>query len=124
MDIQREDTVVSCRDKQATQAVLPQVIDGLSGEENREIMASDRIEGQALQRSYPEAVMAVDKQGSDLIGGKGLTVSSWTTSNKKVARIDSSGLLTAVAEGTAEITAVVEGHTYSCTVTIEKPRND
>ena len=51
---------------------------------------------------------------------------TWTSGNEAVATVDQTGLVTAVAAGTAEITAKVlfEGETYEnkCTVTVEEPK--
>lgn len=43
---------------------------------------------------------------------------TWNSSNTKVAKVSSSGKVTAVAPGTAAITASVNGQTFSCTVTV------
>jgi hypothetical protein len=45
---------------------------------------------------------------------------TWTSSNPAVAGIDETGLVTAIAEGTAIITATAQdgGHTVACTVTV------
>lgn len=42
----------------------------------------------------------------------------WSTSNKKVAKVGSKGKVTAVAVGTAKITAKVNDKKYTCTVTV------
>ncbi len=44
---------------------------------------------------------------------------SWTSSNTKVAKVDSSGKITAVSAGKATITANVAGKTAQCTVTVK-----
>ena len=44
---------------------------------------------------------------------------TWSSSNKKVATVDKSGKVTAVAEGTAKITAKAGDKTATCTVTVE-----
>lgn len=51
---------------------------------------------------------------------------SWTSSNTAIATVDANGLVTAVAEGTAEITVTVEDGEFSdmCAVTIEKLKYD
>ena len=43
---------------------------------------------------------------------------SWNTSNASVANVNSAGMVTAVAEGTATITATCGGSSYSCAVTV------
>lgn len=46
---------------------------------------------------------------------------TWTTSSSAVATVSVSGLVTAVGDGTATITAAVEGRTGSATVTVRSP---
>ena len=43
---------------------------------------------------------------------------TWTSSNTKVARVSSNGIVTAVGTGTATITATAGGATNNCTVTV------
>ncbi len=45
----------------------------------------------------------------------------WTSNNKEVATISETGLVTAVTEGTAVITATVAGFTATCTITVKTP---
>ena len=45
----------------------------------------------------------------------------WTTSDPKVATVSSAGVVSAVGEGTATITATVEGKTSSTRITVPKP---
>lgn len=49
-----------------------------------------------------------------------VTVETWTTSEEKVATVDNKGLVTAVAEGTAIISATANGQTKTCVVKVEK----
>ena len=46
---------------------------------------------------------------------------TWTTSSAAVATVSGSGLVTAVGDGTATITAAAEGRTGSATVTVRSP---
>jgi hypothetical protein len=46
---------------------------------------------------------------------------AWTSSNTAIATVDNSGKVTAVAEGTATITAEAGGKTANCAVTVKKP---
>lgn len=46
---------------------------------------------------------------------------TWTSSNSAVATVDASGKVTAVAEGTATITATCKGITANCTVNVTVP---
>ncbi|BCN28886.1 Ig-like domain-containing protein [Anaeromicropila herbilytica] len=44
---------------------------------------------------------------------------TWKSSNQSVATVDKSGVVTAMKEGTAKITATLNRKTYSCNVTVE-----
>ena len=46
---------------------------------------------------------------------------TWTTSNAAIATVSPTGLVTAVAEGTANITATAGGKSAVCKVTVSKP---
>ena len=51
---------------------------------------------------------------------------AWSTSDERIAVVDANGVVTAVAEGTATITATAGGHSATCVVTVtrkEKPSN-
>ncbi|MCI9063120.1 MAG: hypothetical protein HFJ17_00705 [Clostridia bacterium] len=43
----------------------------------------------------------------------------WSSSNKKIAKVDSKGKITAVNKGTTTIKAKIDSKTYSCKVTVE-----
>ena len=45
----------------------------------------------------------------------------WSSSNKKVATVNSKGKVTAKKKGTAVITAKVDSDTYECKVTVKNP---
>lgn len=45
----------------------------------------------------------------------------WKTNNKSVAVVDENGVITAVKNGTATITATVDGVSKTCEVTVQKP---
>lgn len=49
------------------------------------------------------------------------TTTTWTSSNTTVATVDANGKVTAVAAGTATITANYDGYTASCAVTVKAP---
>ncbi len=46
---------------------------------------------------------------------------TWTSSDEKVATVDQNGKVTAVAEGTTDITATINGKSAVCKVTVTKP---
>lgn len=46
---------------------------------------------------------------------------TWSSSNKKIATVNSKGTVTAIAKGTATIKATIGSKTYSCKVTVEAP---
>ncbi len=46
---------------------------------------------------------------------------TWSSSNKKVAKVSKTGKITAVKKGTATITAKVGGKKYKCKVTVKNP---
>lgn len=45
----------------------------------------------------------------------------WSSSNSKVAKVNSKGLVTAVSKGTATITAKHSGKSYTCKITVKNP---
>ena len=45
----------------------------------------------------------------------------WSSSDSSVATVDSDGVVTSVDYGTAVITATINGHSASCTVTVRQP---
>ncbi len=59
-----------------------------------------------------KTVLTVNKSG-----GSGI---SWSSSDKTVARVTSNGTVTAVKEGTATISATVDGVTKSCLVKVKQ----
>ncbi len=67
--------------------------------------------------SKEKATMEVDSTLKLRIQGSKETV-MWSTSNKSVAAVNKSGVITAIKEGTATITATVEEEDYVCTVTV------
>ena len=46
---------------------------------------------------------------------------TWSSSNAKVAKVDSNGVVTAVGSGSATITASIGSHSQSCSVTVIQP---
>ena len=54
---------------------------------------------------------------------KGAKAKKWTSSNKKVATVNSKGVVKAKAKGTAKITCkAANGKKYTCKVTVNEPR--
>lgn len=73
--------------------------------------------------------LSLDKTTAEIKAGNTLqlepTTSSnesitWTSDNEKIATVNSSGLVSGVAEGVATITAEVEGQKATCVVTVKK----
>ena len=71
----------------------------------------------ALGDTLRLAAEAFDENGHRVEGA----VFSWSSSNAVVARVDDSGLVTGVAEGTATITATADGASGAAAVTVENP---
>ncbi len=46
-------------------------------------------------------------------------VPTWSSDNEAVATVNENGIVTIVSEGTATVTAVCEGVTYTCTITVQ-----
>lgn len=75
------------------------------------------------------ATIKISKSKVSLIKGKSETLKvngtsskiKWTTSNKKIVKVNNKGKVTAVSKGTATITAKVNGKNYKCKVTVETP---
>lgn len=87
------------------------------------------VHGQELghEISVQAAVRMNQKEATICIGGKttlevnGATYPvKWSTSNKKVARVGSAGVVTGVRKGTAIITAKTGGKVYECQVMVNE----
>jgi len=78
--------------------------------------------------SQEEATLSLDKQSLSLKVGedstlvataaKGTGSVSWSSNHSDIASVDATGKVTAVAEGSATITASYSGKTATCTVTV------
>lgn len=72
------------------------------------------------------ATASISKKQVSIIAGKSVTLKvngtkkkiSWSTSNKKVAKVNKNGKVTAVKAGKATITAKVDGNKLTCKVTV------
>lgn len=53
------------------------------------------------------------------VSGTKVSVDAWTTSDEKIVTVDASGVLTGKASGNATVTAWINGHSYSCEVTVK-----
>ncbi len=92
------------------------------------------INGETRAEVYPLSSIKLSKSSVELTAGstQKLTVRytpenttvvkdvTWSSSNSNVAKVNSSGKVTAVSEGTATITAKVAGKSAKCTVTVTK----
>ena len=77
------------------------------------------------------ATVKISKKKCTLTKGKSVTLKisgtdsevKWSSSNKKVATVNSKGKVTAKKKGTAVITAKVGSDTYECKVTVKNPES-
>lgn len=76
---------------------------------------------QLTLRPTETATLTVIYNPSDTTSNKSVT---WTSSDKTVASVDASGVVTAVQDGSATITAKVGTFTASCTVTVSAAATD
>ena len=98
---------------------------------------TDPGQGQGQGQTTPQVVavssVSLDKTSLSLTEGESATLAAtvkpdnatnktvtWSSSNASVASVDASGKVTAVAEGTATITAKAGDKTATCTVTVKK----
>jgi len=98
---------------------------------------TDPGQGQGQGQTTPQVVavssVSLDKTSLSLTEGESATLAatvkpdnatnktvSWSSSNASVATVDANGKVTAVAEGTATITAKAGDKTATCTVTVKK----
>src|SRR6266850_6682528 len=77
------------------------------------LAASSRNPGQTTQ-----ATATTRDANNNVLTGRSI---SWSTSNSSIATVSGSGLVTAVAVGTAQIAATSEGQTGSATLTVASP---
>ena len=90
-------------------------------------------QGQTTTQDIAISSISLDKTSLTLTEGESATLAatvkpdnatnktvSWTSSNSSVATVDASGKVTAVAEGTATITAKAGDKTTTCSVTVKK----
>ena len=93
----------------------------------------DSGQGQTTPQVVAVSSVSLDKTSLSLTEGESATLTatvkpdnatnktvSWSSGSPSVATVDASGKVTAVAEGTATITAKAGDKTASCTVTVKK----
>jgi Bacterial Ig-like domain (group 2) len=76
------------------------------------------------------AKVKLDKSKATLIKGQTLKLevkntskkAKWSTSDKKIATVNSSGKISAKKAGTATITAKIGNQKYTCKITVEQPK--
>ena len=76
-----------------------------------------------------EPVIALNKTSATIVVGKSVILKlenakstvKWSSSNKKVATVDSNGKVKGIKKGTVTITAKSDGISYKCKVRVEKP---
>ena len=89
---------------------------------------STYIKNSAKEYGYTYKEIALNKTKSNLAIGSSLSLkmnnggkmSSWKTSNSKVATVKN-GKVTAISAGTATITGKYEGKSYKCIITVKEP---
>lgn len=92
----------------------------LPTEETSEPTEDTREEG-ALILDQTEVTLTAEGAAVTLSAGKGVdnTDAKWSSDDEDVATVDENGVVTAVGEGTAEITVELDGEEQTCTVTCD-----
>jgi hypothetical protein len=81
------------------------------------LLISANAQAATVKLSKAKATMEVDSTLQLKITGS-TSKAAWKSSKKSVATVSSSGLITAVAEGTVTITATLSSKKYNCKVTV------
>ena len=106
----------------------------LNGFVQKAIAEANDVAEEEFNEDGSYAVQLSLKETTSLFAGKEETLAlsvtpaadlyvKWTSDNPDVATVDKSGKVTAVSEGTANITAEVYGKTTTCAVTVQKFKN-
>jgi uncharacterized protein YjdB len=82
------------------------------------LIAPSSIEAATLTLNKSKATLEVDATLILKLGSLNGTDSNWTTSNKYIATVSKDGVITAIKEGTATITATYDGSSYKCSVKV------
>ena len=81
--------------------------------------ASSIVEASSIRLNKTKYTLFVGKTFKLKIKGTNQKV-KWSTSNKKIATVNSSGKVTAKKKGTCTITGKVNGKKYTCKITVKK----
>lgn len=81
------------------------------------LLIPETVQAATVKISKTKATLEVDATLKLKITGTDSKV-TWSTSKKSVATVSKSGTITAKAEGTAVITATVDGKKYACDVKV------
>ena len=95
------------------------VIDTPPTEDTDEIIDDDVATSSTIKLNKKKLTLRVGKTYKLKVKGTSKTV-KWSSSNKKIAKVSSSGLVKAKKVGKATITAKVAGKTLKCKVTVKK----
>lgn len=109
--------------------VTDELIDNEIG--NETIETDNEVEGEEPEEIPEEEapVIELNKTSATIVTGKSVTLElknstasvKWSTNNKKVATVSSTGVVKGVKKGTVTITATSEGISYTCKVRVETP---
>lgn len=86
------------------------------------LLIPETVQAATVKINKTKAVLEVDATLKLKITGTDSKV-TWSTSKKSVATVNKSGTVTAKAEGTAKITATIDGKDYSCSVYVVNSKN-
>ena len=85
-----------------------------------ERLAAGAMEGISLNKTE----VTLEIGGEETLVATPATGITWTSSNTSVATVDANGKVTAVAAGTATITANCDGYTATCEVTVKADKRE
>ncbi len=89
------------------------------------ILPTSAITAEAATVKLNKSKLTLEKGKTSTLklSGTSKTV-KWKSSNNKIAKVSSKGKITAVSEGTATITATLNGKAYNCKVTVSSIMDD
>lgn len=78
------------------------------------------VEAATIKLNKTKATLNIGKTTTLSVTGTTKTV-KWSSNKKSVATVTSKGKVTAMAPGTAKITATIDSKKYTCTITVKNP---